>query len=89
MKWEAIFSKNNMKKYLMPFGYTIIVYGVIHLFFTLILVARSADITYWNVFYIVSASDLFPGIEKGLLSGIFSICSVVAVYCYFYFKKKK
>lgn len=78
-----------MNKYIKPFFNVIIVAGIIHLGISLVLIIKNSDPSYWNVFYIVSASDLFPGIEKGLISGIISILIVGSTYFFFYTKNDK
>lgn len=63
-------------------------FAVIHIFLTFVLAVTRNDWSYTNVFYIESASEFFPGIEKGIGNMIISAIIIVTVYLFFYLRRK-
>lgn len=87
MIWEVTNFPNKMK-YIRPLFDLFVFFAIIHLLIALILVLQNLDLSYFNVFYVTSVSMIFPGIEKGMLSGVVSIIIVGSVYLYFYSRRK-
>jgi len=64
-------------------------FAVIHIALTFLLAIKHGDYSYVSVFYIESASEFFPGIEKGLQNQIISVLIIASVYFFFYRRRKK
>ena len=63
-------------------------FAVVHIFLAFLLAVKHGDVSYMNVFYIESASEFFPGIEKGLGNLILSTMIIAIVYLFFYLRRR-
>lgn len=83
MKWVATTLQNKKrltKSLLNMFAF----FAIVHIALAAILVILHADLSFLNVFYIVSISDFIPGIDQGGVSFAISLVIIASVYVFFY-----
>lgn len=64
-------------------------FAIVHILITILLAIKNLDFSYINVFYIESASELFPGLDKGIGSLILSGVIIAVVYSLFFARRKQ
>lgn len=64
-------------------------FAVTHVFVLVFLIILTGNISYLNVFYILGLTELFPDIDKGLVSNMFSALIIFSVYMFFFLRVKR
>lgn len=68
---------------------TMVLFAGAHLVILAYLALATQNFTYVNLFAILDLQEFVPGIELGVISGIFSAAVGLLVYAFFYFRGKK
>ncbi len=77
-----------MKKYIQAFLSMALFFAVTHVFVLVFLVILTGNLSYLNIFYIWGLTELFPDIDKGLISNIISVLIIFSVYIFFFLRRK-
>lgn len=78
-----------MKRYIQAFLSMALFFAVTHVFVLVFLIILTGNISYLNVFYILGLTELFPDIDKGLVSNMFSALIIFSVYMFFFLRVKR
>jgi len=77
------------KRHLNALKNTMVLFAAAHLIILGYLALAANNFTYVNLFAILDLQEFIPGIEIGVISGIFSAIVGLLVYTFFYLKGKK
>ena len=83
MKWAATILQNK-KKFINALLNMFAFFAILHITLAVFLVILHSNLTFLNVFYIISISEFIPGIDQGGVSFAISLIIIASVYVFFY-----